>query len=142
MNTVKIVIIVILQIEKYCLSMLQFKTATQSFITALKRNCPKINILVMAISIPTNYVSFDQYFKKSGFFILFFLRNKGEFRNTYWNIDMEPGSDQSKQCLLCFRWRYPTKYKWRTRICSFHRIKPPSLGRCICSLHTMDKNHR
>lgn len=59
MNTVKIVIIVILQIEKYCLSMLQFKTAMQSLIMALIRNYSRINISVTAINITTTFVSFD-----------------------------------------------------------------------------------
>lgn len=59
MNTVKIVIIVNLQIEKYCLSMLQFKTATQSLIMALIRNYSRINISVTAINITTTFVSFD-----------------------------------------------------------------------------------
>lgn len=59
MNTVKIVIIVNLQIKKYCLSMLQFKTATQSLIMALIRNYSRINISVTAINITTTFVSFD-----------------------------------------------------------------------------------
>lgn len=59
MNTVKIVIIVNLQIEKYCLSMLQFKTATQLLIIALIRNYSRFNISVTAINITTTFVSFD-----------------------------------------------------------------------------------
>lgn len=58
-EAVKIVIIVNLQIEKNCQSMLQFKTATQSLITTLIRNHSRINISVTAINITTTFVSFD-----------------------------------------------------------------------------------